>query len=138
MTKNSSHETQPLLSNTRDAEALKSDVYQYTPLPKAQLGILCYLRILDPLNFSQIFPYINQYLTILRVTDDPSRIGFYSGLVVRFVPLHRNSQLTAFRRVHLPFSSCLRYIHGRLCLVSSYARQCRTNINIQHQYRILC
>ena len=56
------------------------------PLPKVQLGILCLLRTLDPMNFSQIFPYINQFLTDLHVTNDPSQIGFYSGLVVSAMP----------------------------------------------------
>lgn len=83
MLRTSSDETQPLLNHKRDTEALQFEKPAATPLPKVQLGILCYLRLLDPLNFSQIFPYINEYLTILRVTKDPSRVGFYSGLVVR-------------------------------------------------------
>ncbi|KAF5386762.1 hypothetical protein D9615_001646 [Tricholomella constricta] len=41
-----------------------------TPLPKAQLAALC-----------SVFPYINEFITILNVTNDPSQIGFYSGLV---------------------------------------------------------
>lgn len=82
MLKTSSDETQPLLNRKCDAEVLQTEEPAYTPLPKVQLGILCYLRLLDPLNFSQIFPYINEYLAILQVTDDPSRVGFYSGLVV--------------------------------------------------------
>ncbi|KAF4608969.1 hypothetical protein EYR40_001322 [Pleurotus pulmonarius] len=52
-----------------------------TPLPLRQLTILCMLRVLDPLAFSQIFPYINNFVEDLRLTDDPSRVGFYSGLV---------------------------------------------------------
>lgn len=50
-------------------------------LPKVQLGVLCFLRTLDPMNFTQIFPYINEFITDLHVTSDPSQIGFYSGLV---------------------------------------------------------
>ncbi|KDR81469.1 hypothetical protein GALMADRAFT_221332 [Galerina marginata CBS 339.88] len=52
-----------------------------TPLPKGQLAILCLLRTLDPMSFTQIFPYINEFMGDLGVTKDPSRIGFYSGLV---------------------------------------------------------
>lgn len=52
-----------------------------TPLPMAQLGTLCLVRLVDPLNFTQIFPYINEFITYLRLTDDPGRTGFYSGLV---------------------------------------------------------
>ncbi|KAF9532320.1 major facilitator superfamily domain-containing protein [Crepidotus variabilis] len=52
-----------------------------TPIPRTQLGILCLLRIVDPLSFNQIFPYINEFVSDLYVTDDPSQVGFYSGLV---------------------------------------------------------
>ncbi|KAK1218244.1 hypothetical protein PQX77_014617 [Marasmius sp. AFHP31] len=46
-----------------------------------QLPVLCYLRLIDPLNFTQIFPYVNQFLADLHVSDDPSKIGLYSGIV---------------------------------------------------------
>ncbi|KZP26906.1 MFS general substrate transporter [Athelia psychrophila] len=52
-----------------------------TPLPKAKLTIATCIRIVEPIAFSQIFPYINEYLSSLHVTDDPKQIGFYSGLV---------------------------------------------------------
>lgn len=52
------------------------------PLPKIQFAILCILRLLGPLSFTQIFPYINRFINELRVTEDPSQVGFYSGLVV--------------------------------------------------------
>ncbi|KAJ7908885.1 major facilitator superfamily domain-containing protein [Mycena leptocephala] len=69
-----------------------------TPLPRIQLAALC--ALVDPIAYScigfvpimpclaniifftsQIFPYINAMLSDLRVTDDPSKISFYSGLV---------------------------------------------------------
>ena len=53
-----------------------------TPLPKAQLGALVAVRIVDPIAYMQIFPYINQLLTDLKIAE-PERVGFYSGLVVR-------------------------------------------------------
>lgn len=53
-----------------------------TPLPKAQLASLCMVRLVDPIAFTQIFPYVNEMMEYLRVTEDPSKIGFYSGLVV--------------------------------------------------------
>ncbi|KAF8905966.1 major facilitator superfamily domain-containing protein, partial [Gymnopilus junonius] len=53
-------------------------------LPKGQLAILCFLRILDPLCFTQIFPYINEFMVDLHVTDDPTSIGFYSGIESAF------------------------------------------------------
>lgn len=53
-----------------------------TPLPKAQLGALVAVRIVDPIAYQQIFPYINQLLADLSVAE-PERVGLYSGLVVR-------------------------------------------------------
>ncbi|KAH7100536.1 MFS general substrate transporter [Auriculariales sp. MPI-PUGE-AT-0066] len=52
-----------------------------TPLPKLQLGILCLVRLAEPIAYTQIFPYVNRMMEWLRVTDNPSRIGTYSGLV---------------------------------------------------------
>jgi hypothetical protein len=53
------------------------------PLDVAQFALLCALRFVDPLTFTQIFPYINQLLSALHLVDDPAKVGFYSGLVVR-------------------------------------------------------
>lgn len=86
MTVQNVDETQPLLRapdiNVNDAEAQQGAKPPMTPLSKLQFGVLCYLRVLDPLNFSQIFPYINSFITLLHVTEDPSKIGIYSGIVV--------------------------------------------------------
>lgn len=51
-----------------------------TPLPTAQLVCLCLIRLVDPIAFTQIFPYINEMMAHLHLTNDPSRVGFYSGL----------------------------------------------------------
>lgn len=53
-----------------------------TPLPKVQLITLCAVRLVDPIAFTQIFPYVNEMMERLHLTNDPSKIGFYSGLVV--------------------------------------------------------
>ena len=58
------------------------DPTKMTPVPKMQLAILCLLRPLDPMSFTQIFPYINSYILSLGVTDDLSQVAFYSGIVV--------------------------------------------------------
>ncbi|KXN90531.1 Protein ZINC INDUCED FACILITATOR 1 [Leucoagaricus sp. SymC.cos] len=71
------NETTPLLA----LEAQENDLKRPTPLPKIQLAILCAIRLMDPLTFTQIFPYINQFLTSLNLVPDESQIGFYSGLV---------------------------------------------------------
>jgi len=54
---------------------------QRTPLPKLQLLILCLTLLSEPVAYTQIFPYVNQMMEELHITDDPSQIGFYSGLV---------------------------------------------------------
>ena len=81
-------ETQPLLhdpdrNGVNDTEAQQPPRPPMTPLPKVQFAVLCYLRVLDPLNFSQIFPYVNAFITTLHMTEDPSKIGIYSGIAVR-------------------------------------------------------
>jgi len=81
-----SDETQPLLHDrhvANDTEAQQPAKPPITPLPKVQFAVLCYLRTLDPMNFAQIFPYINAFITTLHMTEDPSKIGIYSGIVVR-------------------------------------------------------
>ncbi|KAG8214321.1 major facilitator superfamily domain-containing protein [Butyriboletus roseoflavus] len=55
-----------------------------TPLPKAQLGTLLVVRIIDPIAYTQIFPYINQLLADLRIAA-PEQVGFYSGFIVSMV-----------------------------------------------------
>ncbi|KAG8886153.1 hypothetical protein FRB97_007191, partial [Tulasnella sp. 331] len=52
-----------------------------TPLPKEQLAIICLARLAEPIAYTQIFPYINQMVEELHLTDNPANIGFYSGLV---------------------------------------------------------
>lgn len=58
-----------------------------TPIPKGQLAALCTVRIVEPIAFTQLFPYVNEFMIDLHLTDDPSRVGFYSGLVVRCVSI---------------------------------------------------
>jgi MFS family permease len=50
------------------------------PLPKLQIFLLCYVRMMEPIAFFSIFPFIAQM--ILRNGDMPlSDVGFYSGLI---------------------------------------------------------
>ncbi|EKM55532.1 uncharacterized protein PHACADRAFT_256226 [Phanerochaete carnosa HHB-10118-sp] len=52
-----------------------------TPLPMAQLATLCVVRLVDPIMFTQIFPYVNEMIDHLHLTEDPSKTGLYSGIV---------------------------------------------------------
>lgn len=80
------HELHDLGSSHGALEDQKFDIEgpqrRVTPLPKAQLVTLCSVRLIDPIAFTQIFPYVNEMMDRLHLTNDPSKIGFYSGLVV--------------------------------------------------------
>ena len=54
-----------------------------TPIPWRQLLTLCLVRLIDPICFSQIFPYINDMLLKMHVVspNEPERVGLYSGLI---------------------------------------------------------
>ncbi|KAL5632163.1 hypothetical protein ACGC1H_000243 [Rhizoctonia solani] len=52
-----------------------------TPLPTKQLVALCLMRFAEPVSFSVIFPFINQMIEEVGVTNDPKAIGYYSGFV---------------------------------------------------------
>ncbi|KAJ4478962.1 major facilitator superfamily domain-containing protein [Lentinula aciculospora] len=69
----------PILEAQKDLLDLKLR-REVTPLPQAQLITLCLVRIVVPISFTQIFPYINEFIESLGVSDS-SQIGFYSGLV---------------------------------------------------------
>jgi hypothetical protein len=70
------------LDEQRKDGTLPARRHGVTPLPKAQLATLCAVRLVDPIMFTQIFPYVNEMMDHLRLTDDRSKTGLYSGLVV--------------------------------------------------------
>ncbi|KAI2634057.1 MFS general substrate transporter [Xylaria nigripes] len=53
---------------------------QDKPLPKAQIFFLCYARLMEPVAFFSIFPYINQ---MVRENGNLAEadMGYYSGLI---------------------------------------------------------
>ncbi|KAI6126251.1 major facilitator superfamily domain-containing protein [Pisolithus croceorrhizus] len=73
-------EADPFLPE-RHAESQATSKPLPTPLPAGQLAALCTVRLVDPIVFTQLFPYVNDFINDLHLTSDPSRIGFYSGLV---------------------------------------------------------
>ncbi|GAA6004980.1 hypothetical protein JCM11491_002297 [Sporobolomyces phaffii] len=52
-----------------------------TPLPTAQVLVLCLMRFGEPIAFTVIFPFVARFLEDLRVTDDPSKIGYFAGII---------------------------------------------------------
>ncbi|KAF9058548.1 major facilitator superfamily domain-containing protein [Rhodocollybia butyracea] len=98
---NTTTETTPLLNSARDdPEDQEPLVKEATPLPMLQLLVVCFIRIMDPISFMQIFPYVNEFIAFLKVTDDPSQTGFYSGLVesafaiTQFLAIYQWSRLS--------------------------------------------
>lgn len=65
----------PLLPHSH-AESQTPSQASPTPLPLGQLAALCAVRLVDPIAFTQLFPYVNDFMSDLHLTDDPSRIGF--------------------------------------------------------------
>jgi len=115
-------ETCPLL-RASNAEAQNPEKPKPTPLPKGQLAALCTVRLVDPIMFTQLFPYVNEFMNDLHLTDDPSKIGFYSGLVVRHL-LRAAITITVListRRAFLLYLSCVPSIIGLSYQVSTSA-----------------
>ncbi|KJK80253.1 hypothetical protein H634G_04492 [Metarhizium anisopliae BRIP 53293] len=51
------------------------------PFPTRQMFVLACCRICEPIAFMSIFPYIYYMIQDFHVTDDPSKISVYAGMV---------------------------------------------------------
>jgi hypothetical protein len=51
-----------------------------TPLPMLQIVLLCYTRLVEPMAFFSIFPYINAMIERIGGVNKED-VGFYSGLI---------------------------------------------------------
>lgn len=67
-------ETTPLLASKRGKKAI-------TPLPKLQLSIICLIRIVEPICFQVIFPFINQMLLEVGAAKNEEEVGYAAGVV---------------------------------------------------------
>lgn len=52
-----------------------------TPLPKTQIFLLAYARMVEPIAFFTIFPFINKMIWETGNLEQED-VGFYSGLIV--------------------------------------------------------
>lgn len=52
-----------------------------TSLPWKPLIVLQMLTAVQPLAFELVFPFVNQMILEIGVVDDPTQVGFYSGLI---------------------------------------------------------
>ncbi|KAG9093402.1 hypothetical protein FS749_014431 [Ceratobasidium sp. UAMH 11750] len=83
-------EEQPLLPERDSREdglqagggaATPSTEPKKTPFPWRNLIVLMALNSICPLAFELIYPFVNAMVVEIGVTDDPERVGFYSGLI---------------------------------------------------------
>lgn len=108
-------ETCTLLNHEQSPPSLESQTTKPsknapTPLPLAQLACLCLVRTCEPINFTHIFPYVNQMLVEVNVTDDLSRVGFYSGLVESAFAVAQLFSIYQWARLSGAFSAFFTYI----------------------------
>jgi hypothetical protein len=75
---NSSRQHQ--LDDESDSESSEQEEAEKIPLPKAQIFLLCYTAIVEPIAFFGIFPYINFMIEKVGNVDE-KEVGFYSGLI---------------------------------------------------------
>jgi MFS family permease len=61
-------------------ESNGADFTEEKPLPKLQILLLCYARVVEPLAFFSIFPYVSQMVQVNGNVADAD-VGFYSGLI---------------------------------------------------------
>jgi hypothetical protein len=57
------------------------------PLPRLQVALLCYVRMVEPVAFFSIFPFLNKMILETGNIKE-SDVGFYSGWIVRYVRPH--------------------------------------------------
>ncbi|CAE6477428.1 unnamed protein product [Rhizoctonia solani] len=72
-------ENQPILPD--DGNATPVIKKERTPLPWNPLIVLTALNAVCPLAFELVYPFVNSMIVEIGVTDDPERVGFYSGLI---------------------------------------------------------
>ncbi|KAF2096805.1 MFS general substrate transporter [Rhizodiscina lignyota] len=66
----------PATNDTENNNEEEEDV----PLPKVQIFLLCYARLIEPIAFFSIFPFINQMIFETGGIKE-SDVGFWSGLI---------------------------------------------------------
>lgn len=62
-------------------------------MPKLQIFFLCFARLVDPVSFFCIFPFVNEMIYEMGNVDEAD-VGFYSGLIVRLMIVVRIHTLT--------------------------------------------
>lgn len=87
----SSSGSDPSITTTTDTEVNK-------PLPKTQILLLCYARLIEPIAFFSIFPYINK-MVLENGHLAEADMGFYSGLIESLFSLTQMVVMVAWGRL---------------------------------------
>ncbi|MCJ1319789.1 hypothetical protein MMC15_005125 [Xylographa vitiligo] len=69
-----------LLRSTRSDGVNGEDDDDNKPLPRGQIFLLCYARLVEPIAFFSIFPFINKMIWETGGLNEAD-VGFYSGLI---------------------------------------------------------
>lgn len=69
-------------SNDDSDASQRRDDSRPTPLPKAQLFIVLFMQVAEPVTSTVIYPFVNQLVKELHITDDERKTGYYVGLIV--------------------------------------------------------
>lgn len=70
-----------------------------TPLPWLQLFIIAFMRLSDPINFTFIFPFINDLIWQLDLTQDRSKLGLYAGIIESLFAVSQAITILAWARL---------------------------------------
>ncbi|KAF1991382.1 MFS transporter [Aulographum hederae CBS 113979] len=68
----------PIVDETPQDESSQQD--EDRPLPMDQILTLCYIRLIEPISYFSIFPYINKMIFETGGIEEED-VGFYSGLI---------------------------------------------------------
>ncbi|KAH8601068.1 MFS transporter [Bisporella sp. PMI_857] len=79
-TSQANEESQPLLHPNRNSNGPTNAEDEDVPLPKAQIALLCYTRIVEPIAFFSIFPFLNEMVQVTGGLEEAD-VGFYAGLI---------------------------------------------------------
>ncbi|KAJ6608661.1 member of major facilitator superfamily multidrug-resistance, DHA1 sub-family [Mycena sp. CBHHK59/15] len=74
-------ETQPLLAGQHDSHDINDIKPKRTPLPLAQLTIVLFLQLAEPLTSQVIYPFAPQLIRDIGITNgDETKVGYYQSL----------------------------------------------------------
>lgn len=80
------------------------DEEEEIPLPKTQIFLLCYTRVVEPIAFFSIFPYINFMIEKVGGVEKED-VGFYSGLIESLFSATQMCVMIFWGKVRIPSSN---------------------------------